>query len=213
MAIIRQLVFLGPPGSGKGTQAKVLAEVLQLPHVSTGDMFRDNIASGTPLGRQVSGLLKRGQLVPDEVTNQLIKARLEQADARRGFVLDGYPRNLSQAEFLRAVTPDVTVVLLTLPDGEAVKRIARRRTCPVCSTIYHLDYKPPQRSGVCDKDGAKLIQRNDQTEAVVRGRLATYHQLIDPLQDFYRKRGQLVTVDGLPPIAEVTVALMKALGV
>ncbi len=208
-----RLVFLGPPGSGKGTQAQEFARTLGLPHVSTGDMFRDNIARATELGRRVQELLKSGQLVPDDVTNAMVAERLEQADARGGFIFDGYPRSLPQAEFLSREVPGVRAFLIDLPDDQAVRRIAGRRTCKACAAVYHVDYKPPRVEGECDICRGALEQRNDQTEAVVRDRLAVYHQQTEPVVEYYRAQGALTVIDGRPPIPEVTASLRAALGV
>lgn len=211
MTTTKQFLFLGPQGSGKGTQAKVLSAILKVPHVSTGDMFRDNVARGTDLGKQIDELLKGGSLVPNEVTNAMVKERLERPDAAGGFVLDGFPRNLVQAEFLEKLAPDITVIYLDLSDEESIRRIAGRRTCSVCGAIYHVDYKPSKIADVCDVDSAKLIQRNDDTEQAVRARLATFHKETTPLLEFYRSRERLVTIDGTPPIPEVTTKLQSAL--
>ena len=206
-------VFLGPPGSGKGTQAQALAQALQVPHISTGEMFRAAVAAQGELGKRIDGLLKAGQLVPDDATNELIAERLQQPGATSGFILDGYPRSLVQAEFLSQLAPDTQALLIDLPDAEAVRRIAGRRTCLKCGAVYHLNYQPPPQTGVCDKCGSALEQRNDQTEAVLKERLLIYHQQTEPLVEYYRQRGVLVTVDGSPAIPEVTARIRAALGV
>ena len=206
-------VFLGPPGSGKGTQAQALAQALQVPHISTGEMFRAAVAAQGELGKRIDGLLKAGQLVPDDATNELIAERLQQPGATSGFILDGYPRSLVQAEFLSQLAPDTQALLIDLPDAEAVRRIAGRRTCLKCGAVYHLNYQPPQQTDVCDKCGSALEQRNDQTEAVLKERLLIYHQQTEPLVEYYRQRGVLVTVDGSPAIPEVTARIRAALGV
>jgi adenylate kinase len=212
MGTIRQYLLLGPQGSGKGTQAEGLSRLLSVPHISSGDMFRDHVSRGTGLGKEVEELLKAGSLVPDEVTNAMVEERLARPDAMAGFVLDGYPRNLPQAQFLSHLTSEVWAVYLTLSDDEAVRRIAGRRTCPVCGAIYHVEFKPPRVPDTCDADGARLVQRNDDTEPVVRARLATFHEQTKPLLDFYRSLGKLVEVDGAPPIPKVTGALRQVLG-
>ena len=206
-------VFLGPPGSGKGTQAQALAQALQVPHISTGEMFRAAVAAQRELGKRIDSLLKAGQLVPDNVTNELIAERLQQPGATSGFILDGYPRSLVQAEFLSQLAPDTQALLIDLPDAEAVRRIAGRRTCLKCGAVYHLNYQPPQQTDVCDKCGSALEQRNDQTEAVLKERLLIYHQQTEPLVEYYRQRGVLATVDGSPAIPEVTARIRAALGV
>lgn len=212
MSIVRQFILLGPQGSGKGTQAKLLAARLGVPHISTGDMFRDHIKRGTGLGLQVDALLKVGTLVPDEVTNAMVRERLAQAGVQTGFVLDGYPRNVAQAEFLDTLAPGVHAVELTLADSVAVQRIARRRVCGSCGATYHLDVTPPKVPGVCDRCGSALVQRADDTESAVLERLATYHRATEPLLAHYRARGVLTTIDGAPPIAQVTELVRQAVG-
>ncbi|MDP3986545.1 MAG: nucleoside monophosphate kinase [Candidatus Veblenbacteria bacterium] len=207
-------IFLGPQGSGKGTQAQALAGFLGVPHISTGEIFRQMAAAGDPLGVKARDeYFSKGILVPDEVTNALVKQRLQQADAAGGFILDGYPRNLVQAEFLARLNTEVAAIYLTLSDEEAVKRITGRRSCSVCGTVYHVQFKPPVKPDVCDSDGAPLLQRVDDTEPLVRDRLVTFHKQTEPLLEFYRQRGQLIKVDGTPPIPEVTARLRKNLGV
>jgi adenylate kinase len=213
MSNIFQLVLLGPPGSGKGTQAKLLAALLKIPHISTGEIFRENIAQQTALGLQIETLLKRGVLVPDDITNQVVAKRLAQDDAQRGFVLDGYPRSLPQAEFLYALAPETRAVLINLSDAEAVRRIAGRRTCQACEAVYHITFKPSKQAGKCDVCAGELIQRTDQTEEVVRARLAVYHTQTEPVINYYRKMSKLLEVDGSPPIAEVTGLLRSSLGI
>jgi len=208
----KQWVFLGPPGSGKGTQAETLAQRLGVPHISTGDIFRDHIARRTALGLEIDSILRQGRLVPDEVTNKIVAERLQQPDAKIGFVLDGYPRNLAQAEFLASLAPQAKAVLLELPDEEAVRRISRRWTCVKCQEVYHLDYKPPQKPGACDVCGGELGQRTDQRAEVVQDRLLIYHREVDPLLSYYEGRGELLRIDGRPSIPEVTANLASALG-
>lgn len=203
----KQLVLLGPPGSGKGTQAKILAGKLAVPHISTGDIFREQISQGTALGKKAEPLLAEGKLMPDDITNAVIKQRLARSDAAAGFILDGYPRNLTQAEFLFTVVPATVAIAITLSDQEVVARIAGRRLSTTTGAIYHLQYNPPPANLPADD----LIQRSDETEAVVRERLKIHHRETKPLLAFYRAQGKLLTVDGSPPIAEVTTAIIKLL--
>jgi len=203
----KQFIFLGPQGSGKGTQAKIFAQKLGVPHISTGDVFRDNIGRQTELGQKIDGILKSGQLVPDDITNQLIKARLSQSDAATGFILDGYPRNLAQADFLFNLKPEAIAVCIDLTDEEAVKRISGRRMSLATGAIYHLDFNPPPANLPPDD----LIQRPDDTEVAVRQRLNIYHLETEPLLEFYRSKQKLITVDGSPPIEAVTDELIKVL--
>lgn len=206
-------ILLGPQGSGKGTQAKVLASRLGAPHISTGDMFRDNIAHSTALGLKAKSLIDQGILVPDDLTNALVAERLAQPDARDGFVLDGYPRNVAQAEFLTSLKPGVRAINLELSDEAAVRRIAGRLTCEQCGAIYHREFQPPKVEGACDRCGGQLVQRSDDTEAAVWHRLSDYHQLTEPLLEYYRGQSKLITVDGAPSIEVVTKNLMQTLGV
>jgi adenylate kinase len=209
----KQFVLLGPPGSGKGTQAKLLASKLNVPHISTGDIFRDHITNQTDLGREVDNILKQGFLVSDDITNRIVADRLNQADAVSGFVLDGYPRNLIQAAFLDESAINVQAIDLELSDDEAVKRISRRWTCSTCGAIYHLDFKPPHNSGICDIDGVKLSQRSDQVEYIVRDRLVIYHKQTEPLLNYYKRDGRLIVIDGTPAIPEVTENINKVLSI
>ncbi|MFH1866470.1 MAG: adenylate kinase [Patescibacteria group bacterium] len=200
-----ELIILGPPGSGKGTQAKILAERLKVPHISTGDIFRDHIARQTDLGIKAKKILDVGNLMPDDITNSLISERLKQPDTAPGFILDGYPRNLVQAEFLYNLQPQVKVIYIELSDEDVVKRISGRRISSSTGAIYHLQYNPPP----ADIDPADIIQRSDEKEEVVKDRLEIYHQEIEPLLKFYSNQHQLITIDGSPPINEVTKAIIK----
>ncbi len=199
---------MGPQGSGKGTQAKALAAKLQVPHISTGEIFRQAISEGGELGSRVETVVNQGILMPDEITNQLV---LEKIKGKTGFILDGYPRNLAQVEFLDKVAPEVRVIDLEISDDEAVARIAGRWSCSQCGVVYHLEYSPPRQEGLCDKCGGLLTQRADDVPAVIRQRLQTYHQATEPLLEYYRHRGRLLVIDGTPPIEEVTKNIFKSL--
>ncbi|MBI5733383.1 MAG: nucleoside monophosphate kinase [Candidatus Kerfeldbacteria bacterium] len=205
----QQFIFMGPQGSGKGTQAKALAAKLQVPHISTGEIFRQAMSAGSELGQKVKAVVDKGILMPNEITNQLVLAKIKD---KNGFILDGYPRNLAQAEFLDRVAPEVQVIDLELTDDEAVARIAGRWNCSLCGAVYHLKYSPPKQEGLCDKCGGLLTQRADDVPAVIRQRLQTYHQATEPLLEYYRGRGRLLVIDGTPPIAEVTENIFRALG-
>ncbi len=204
----QQFIFMGPQGSGKGTQAKALAAKLQVPHISTGEIFRQAISEGGELGSRVETVVNQGILMPDEITNQLV---LEKIKGKTGFILDGYPRNLAQVEFLDKVAPEVRVIDLEISDDEAVARIAGRWSCSQCGVVYHLEYSPPRQEGLCDKCGGLLTQRADDVPAVIRQRLQTYHQATEPLLEYYRHRGRLLVIDGTPPIEEVTKNIFKSL--
>lgn len=211
MPLKREYLILGPQGSGKGTQAQALAKLLGVPQISTGDIFRQLAHSDSVLGRELAELLKSGQLVPDDVTNKVVAERLAQADAQAGFILDGYPRNLSQAQYLAQFKPHLVAIYLKLSDEEAISRLAGRRTCSVCGRVYHIKFNPPQVNEVCDLDGGHLIQRADDTPEAIRERLRIFHNQTEPLLDFYAQRGQLIEIDGSPPIAEVTEELVRRL--
>ncbi|MEU6082119.1 adenylate kinase [Streptomyces sp. NPDC047108] len=212
-----RIVLVGPPGAGKGTQAAYLAENLSIPHISTGDLFRANISQGTPLGRQAKEYMDAGELVPDEVTIGMAKDRLEQPDAAGGCLLDGFPRNLSQAQALDVILEEKSIGLdavldLEVPEEEVVKRIAGRRTCRNNSAhTFHVQYKPPKADGVCDECGGELYQREDDSEETVRKRLEVYHEQTEPIIDYYKTQGLVVTISALGKVAEVTQRAMEAL--
>jgi len=208
-----RLVFLGPPGAGKGTQAKRLAAARGLLHLSTGDMLRDAIAKGTPTGKRAQEFVDKGFLVPDEVVDALVAERLARPDAAEGWILDGYPRNQSQAQALGALGAELSAVLyLDVDDERLVQRISGRRSCPKCGAVYHLRAEPPRKEGVCDACGTVLVQRKDDREKVVRDRLEVYHRNTAPLVRFYEEAGLLRRIDGDRPIDAVTAAVEEAAG-
>ncbi|ARZ69467.1 adenylate kinase [Streptomyces sp. HU2014] len=212
-----RIVLVGPPGAGKGTQAAYLAKNLAIPHISTGDLFRANISQGTPLGQKAQEYMRAGQLVPDEVTIGMAKDRMQQADAAGGFLLDGFPRNLAQAEALDEIlkADDLRldgVLDLEVPEDEVVKRIAGRRMCRKDSShIFHVIYNPPKTEGVCDACGGELYQREDDSEDTVRKRLEVYHSETEPIIDYYKAQGLVVTISALGKVGEVTQRAMAAL--
>jgi adenylate kinase len=213
-----RIVLVGPPGAGKGTQAAFLAKNLGIPHISTGDLFRANISQGTELGKQAKAYMDAGKLVPDEVTIGMAKDRMEQPDAANGFLLDGFPRNVSQAEaldeMLKAEGMKLDAVLdLEVPEDEVVKRIAGRRICRNDSShVFHVTYKQPKTDGVCDVCGGELYQRDDDSEETVRTRLEVYHTQTEPIIDYYAAQGLVVTISALGKVEEVTGRAMEALG-
>lgn len=212
-----RLILLGAPGAGKGTQAVTLAEKLKVPHISTGDIFRSNIRNGTPLGKLAKEYMDKGALVPDEVTIQIVKDRLQQDDCKRGFILDGFPRTIPQAESLDRELEQMDMPLnhvadISVPDSEIIKRLSGRRVCSKCGISYHTQYGPTKIEGVCDSCGASVIQRDDDKEETVLSRLKTYHEQTEPLIDFYRKKGKLLTIDGRGKISDTTGLMFKALG-
>ena len=205
----KNIILFGPQGSGKGTQADVLEEKFNIPHISTGDIFRENIKNGTELGKQVEKLTSNGILVSDEITNEIVKERFKEDDCENGFVLDGYKRTLNQDKFLEEIKKIDLALEVWISDDEAVMRIGGRRTCSKCGTVYHLKFNPPKEDEICDKDGAKLIARDDDKEEAVRARLKTYHQQTEPLVEYYGNNGVYKKIDGMPPILEVTEQIME----
>ncbi|WP_030759351.1 adenylate kinase [Streptomyces griseus] len=212
-----RIVLVGPPGAGKGTQAAFLAKNLDIPHISTGDLFRANISQGTALGVEAKGYMDRGELVPDEVTIGMAQDRMKQDDAANGFLLDGFPRNVAQAEALDAVLKKDDMQLdavldLEVPEDEVVKRIAGRRICRNDSAhVFHVQYNAPRTEGVCDVCGGELYQRADDSEETVRTRLEVYHTQTEPIIDYYRAQNLVVTISALGKVDEVTARAMDAL--
>ncbi len=211
-----RLILVGPPGAGKGTQAVNLAAHFSIPHISTGDIFRSNLKEGTPLGLEAKSYMDRGELVPDEVTNKMVKDRLNKGDVDGGFLLDGFPRNVFQAEVLRAIlgekrTPLDAALELSVDNQEIIKRLAGRRTCKECSRAFHVDYEPSKQEGICDACGGSLYQRDDDREDVIARRLEVYNEQTAPIVDFYRREGLLVTIPAMGPVDEITQRAIKAL--
>lgn len=210
-----RLVFLGPPGAGKGTQARQLAREWNVPQIATGDMLRAAVANGTPLGREAKAYMDRGALVPDDVIVGLIAERLAQPDAKRGFILDGFPRTTPQADALDRLLGELgvsldRVVYFDVADDELLRRLTGRRSCPSCQSTFHVVSNPPRRANICDRCGSALIQREDDREETVRKRLQVYAEQTAPLLDRYRKRGLLTTVAGQGTIDAVHTAIKKA---
>jgi adenylate kinase len=198
---VTRIVILGPPGSGKGTQANLLEEKWGIPHISSGDLLRAHVREGTDLGRRAKPYMDRGDLVPDELILDMMEARLSEQDAQRGYVLDGFPRTVPQAEALDRRLERMgqrldAVIYLRVPEKELLRRLSGRLTCPKCGAIYHVDTMPPKRSGVCDECGTALVQREDERPDVVRNRLKVYAEQTEPLLTYYRQAGLLHEVDG-----------------
>ena len=212
-----RVVLLGPPGAGKGTQAVALAERWGVPHVSTGDAFRRAVSARTSLGAVAQGYMERGELVPDPVVNGVVAERLGESDCRAGFVLDGYPRTIAQAEALeqmlqRRGEPLDAAVNLAVDEEELVRRAMGRRVCSRCGSNYHLEFRPPRQSGRCDRCGGELVLRDDDQPQTVRQRLDVYRSQTEPLLDFYRQRHLLLEVDGVGSVEQVTEAIVRAVG-
>lgn len=209
------IILMGPPGAGKGTQAALLAEQEQIPHISTGDIFRANMSQGTALGKLAKQYVDAGKFVPDDVTNAMVKDRLAQDDCKNGFILDGYPRTTDQAEALAGMLADLglsldAVVKIDVPDSLLVERAEGRRVCRNCGATYHVKFNPPAVPGVCDKCGGELYQRSDDTADKLQVRLNEYHQQTAPVLEYYQSKGLVKTVDGDQPMESVTAAIKKA---
>lgn len=209
--------MLGAPGAGKGTQAKMIAEKYGLPHISTGDIFRANIKNGTELGKEAKEYMDKGLLVPDELTVRLLLDRVAKEDCKNGYVLDGFPRTIPQAEVLDAELEKLGekvdyAVNVDVPDENIVNRMSGRRACLSCGATYHIVSIPPKKEGVCDVCGSELVLRDDDRPETVQNRLKVYHEQTQPLIDFYEKKGVLRSVDGTLPMEEVFGAITKILG-
>jgi adenylate kinase len=206
-----RLVFIGPPGVGKGTYAAAVSQRFGIPHISTGDMIREEIKRGSELGRKLKEYVDRGLLVPDEIVTEMVRERLSREDCKRGFILDGYPRTLKQAEELDRITAIDLVLNFVAPDEVIIDRISGRRICRVCGAIYHVKYMPPKVPGVCDRCGGPLYQREDDKPEVVARRLEVYRQQFAPIIEYYRRRGILVDVDASEQAEVVVPRVLKLL--
>ena len=212
----KYIVLLGPPASGKGTQAARLKEMLDLPHVASGDLFRENLKNETELGQKAKVYMDRGELVPDDVTIAMVMERLSRPDCADGALLDGFPRTIAQAEALDQALAEqgheISIVpYVAVPDEVLIERVSGRRLCRLCGESYHVRFNPPKQPGVCDKDGGELYQRDDDKPETVRKRLQVYWEQTSPLVETYRDRGVLVEVDGDQPIDDVTADLRAAI--
>ncbi len=212
-----KIIMLGAPGAGKGTQAKMIADRYGIPHVSTGDIFRANIKNGTELGRQAKAYMDKGELVPDELTVKILLDRVAQADCKNGYVLDGFPRTIPQAEVLdkelsRLGESIDYAIDVDVPDENIVKRMGGRRACVTCGATYHIEHVPPKKEGICDNCGGELILRDDDKPETVQNRLNVYHTQTQPLIDFYNAKGVLREVDGTKDMMEVFDSITAILG-
>jgi len=212
-----RLILVGPPGAGKGTQAVQLAKHFKIPHISTGDIFRANLKDGTELGKQAQSFMDRGELVPDSVTNEMVRERLGNSDVGNGFLLDGFPRNTNQAEVLDGILkaknmPLDAVLELKIDHAEIIKRLSGRRTCRGCGASSHIEFEKPKVAGVCDKCQGELYQREDDKEEVVSRRLEIYSEQTEPIISFYKSAGLLKNISALGEVSEITknaIAILK----
>ena len=212
-----KIIMLGAPGAGKGTQAKMIADKYQIPHISTGDIFRANIKNGTELGKETKKYMDQGILVPNELTVKILLDRVAQPDCANGYVLDGFPRTIPQAEVLDKALTELNdkidyAINVDVPDENIVKRMSGRRACVACGATYHIEHIPPKKEGVCDKCGETLILRDDDKPETVLNRLKVYHDQTQPLIDFYTKKGVLKSVDGTVDMQDVFASIVAILG-
>lgn len=206
------MIFLGAPGAGKGTQAEVVCKELNIPAISTGNMLREAVKNGTAAGLAAKEYMDRGDLVPDEVVIGILKDRIAMDDAKNGFILDGFPRTVPQAEALEKMGVRIDKVIeIDVPDEAITKRMSGRRVCEGCGNSYHIEFKPTKVEGICDACGAKVVQRADDKPETVLARLATYHEKTAPLKDFYKSKGKLVTVSGQNSIEETSRLTLAAI--
>ncbi len=205
------LIFLGAPGAGKGTQAEVVCDKLGIPAISTGNMLREAVKNGTPAGLAAKECMDRGDLVPDEVVIGILKDRIAQDDAKNGFILDGFPRTVSQAEALENMGVQIDKVIeISVPDEKIIARLSGRRVCEQCGASYHIEYKPTKEEGKCNLCGGNVVQRIDDKPETVISRLKTYYEKTAPLKDYYASKGKLVTVEGQEEIAETSKLTLAA---
>ena len=212
-----KIIMLGAPGAGKGTQAKMIADKYQIPHISTGDIFRSNIKEGTELGKEAKTYMDKGLLVPDELTVKILLDRVAKDDCKNGYVLDGFPRTIPQAEVLDEALAKLNdkidyAIDVDVPDENIIRRMSGRRACLACGATYHIEHIPPKTEGICDRCGKELVQRDDDKEETVKNRLNVYHEQTQPLIDFYTKKGILKTVHGTVDMKDVFAAIVKILG-
>jgi adenylate kinase len=211
--MMKAIIFLGPPGAGKGTHAKEISSILNIPHISTGDIFRDAIKNQTELGMKVKEFLDSGKLVPDELVWEVVKDRLNVEDCKNGFILDGFPRTILQAElldkYLKEKNADLKVIYLDASDDLVIKRLSSRRVCKNCGAIYNLISMPPKKEGICDICGGELFQRSDDYPDVIKKRLETYYKETQPLIDYYKNRGVMYTISAEKDREEVLQEILK----
>ena len=212
-----KIIMLGAPGAGKGTQAKMIAEKYSVPHVSTGDIFRANIKNGTEFGKEAKKYMDQGLLVPDELTVKILLDRVAQDDCKNGYVLDGFPRTIPQAQVLDKALSELDdaidyAINVDVPDENIIRRMGGRRACLTCGATYHVEHIPPKKEGICDACGSELVLRDDDKPETVKNRLDVYHKQTQPLIDFYEAKGILKSVDGTVPMEDVFAAITEILG-
>ena len=212
-----KIIMIGAPGAGKGTQAKMIAEKYSVPHVSTGDIFRANIKNGTELGKEAKKYMDQGLLVPDELTVKILLDRVAQDDCKNGYVLDGFPRTIPQAQVLDKALSELDdaidyAINVDVPDENIIRRMGGRRACLTCGATYHVEHIPPKKEGICDACGSELVLRDDDKPETVKNRLDVYHKQTQPLIDFYEAKGILKSVDGTVPMEDVFAAITEILG-
>ena len=206
------LILLGAPGAGKGTQAEVICEHLRIPAISTGNILREAIANGTEIGMKAKSYMDGGKLVPDEVVIAILKERISKDDCKNGFILDGFPRTVPQAEALDAMGVRIDKVIdIEVADEKIMQRLSGRRVCDKCGASYHVDYKPSEQEGICNKCGGNTVQRKDDHPDTIRERLSVYHDQTEPLKDYYEKTGKLTVVEGQEEVKDTTALTLKAL--
>ncbi len=206
------LILLGAPGAGKGTQAEVICEHLRIPAISTGNILREAIANGTEIGMKAKSYMDGGKLVPDEVVIAILKERISKDDCKNGFILDGFPRTVPQAEALDAMGVRIDKVIdIEVADEKIMQRLSGRRVCEKCGASYHVDYKPSEQEGICNKCGGNTVQRKDDHPDTIRERLSVYHDQTEPLKDYYEKTGKLTVVEGQEEVKDTTALTLKAL--
>lgn len=212
-----RIVLLGPPGAGKGTQAKLIVEKYNIPHISTGDIFRKNIKEMTPLGIKAKEYIDKGQLVPDELTVDIVKDRIQEDDCKNGFLLDGFPRTVAQADALSEVLEELgtkldSVININVDENNLIVRLSGRRVCPKCGASFHVVFNPPKQEGICDYCGAQIVQRADDSEETVKNRLSVYNKQTQPLIEYYTNNGLIKNIDGEQDINKVFAEICEVLG-
>lgn len=207
-----KLIFLGAPGAGKGTQAEIVSKHLEIPTISTGNIIRESLKNGTEMGLKAKSYMDAGKLVPDEVVIGIIKERLAEDDCKNGFILDGFPRTIAQADALSDMGISIDKVIdIDVKDEEILKRLSGRRVCGACGSSYHILYKKPEKEGVCNNCGGELVQRKDDSEETIKERLTVYHEQTEPLKAYYAEKGILRTVEGQEEVSDTTALTLKAL--